>query len=247
MSAPTPFPLARLVAPVLAVVAVVLAAVAGFVLGEHAGRPTDASASALGTIRPAPRYELTNQLQQPVSSNAFAGKVQIVTFLFPYCTTYCPLIASNLVRFEGILKAAGIAQDVRLVTFNLDPGGSGPAQMRAFMQEYGWNPRDPHWQFLTGTPATIRQVVSGGYMVDYARESLAEEAHDEALARARGDYVPEPEVENDVATKANVNYDIVHNDMMELVGPRGNIRKIYDAAERVPDDQLLDAVDALKR
>jgi len=204
--------------------------------------------AAGGTVvpggRPAPQYRLVNQLGQGVDSSAFAGKVQVVTFLFPYCTSYCPMIAANLVRFERTLQRNGLDGRVRIVAFNVDPAGSGPRQIRAFMQEYGWDPRDLRWQFLTGTPAQIMRVVQRGYMVDYWRVSDAEEEREAAKERAAGTYVAEPTVANAVAERAHVNYDIVHNDMLEIVGPDGTIRRLYDGAEKVSDAQLLAAVEA---
>lgn len=227
----------------LIAVAIAASAAAGFLLGEYRAHENPRPSQA--ALRRAPHYVFTNQLGQTVSSASFAGKVQIVTFLFPYCTTYCPLIAGDLVQFEQNLAGTGLANDVRIVTFNVDPAGSGAPQMRAFMKEYGWNPHDTRWQFLTGSPAAIRRVVYQGYAVYYARESLAQESRDEARQRALGIYVPEPSVENTVAERAHVDYDVVHNDVMEIVGPDGQVDKIFDQAERVPDDQLLAVIRAL--
>ncbi|MEJ2436356.1 MAG: SCO family protein [Pseudolabrys sp.] len=68
---------------------------AGFIAGIYVERARS-GLPKLADLGPAPQYTLTNQLGQTVSSKRFAGKVQVVTFLFPYCTTYCPLIAAHL-------------------------------------------------------------------------------------------------------------------------------------------------------
>ncbi|MGH7662457.1 MAG: SCO family protein [Vulcanimicrobiaceae bacterium] len=200
------------------------------------------SESQLPAVKPAPQYVLTNQLGRSVTSASFGGKVQIVAFLFPYCTSYCPLIASTLVRFERGLKATHLNDRVRIVAFNVDPGGSGPPQLRAFMKEYGWNPDDQRWQFLTGSPAAIHRVVYHGYMVYYQKESLAQEARAATRERKQGVYRPQPTVENKLADEAHVNYDVVHNDLLEVVGPQGRIRKIYDDAEKVSEQQLISVI-----
>ena len=137
------------------------------------------------------------------------------------------------------------ANRVRIVAFNVDPGGSGAPQLRAFMNEYGWNPRDTRWQFLTGSPADIHRVVTRGYMIYYAKISLAEEGREIAKGRAQGVYAPGPIAKNTLADKTHVNYDVVHNDILELVGPHGEIRKIYDDAEKVPENDLFAAVRSL--
>lgn len=190
-------------------------------------------------VRAAPRYVLENQLGRNTSSAAFDGKVQIVTFLFPYCTSYCPLIAAELVRFERDLKSANLSDRVRVVSFNVDPSGSKPAQLRAFMKEYGWDPRDTRWEFLTGSPASIHRTVYGGYMVYYKKESLAQENRDAAKERREGVYRPQPTSRNVLAEKAKKDYDVIHNDVLEVVDQRGRIRKIYDDAEKVPEQELF--------
>lgn len=225
--------------------AVIVAGVLALFWAWYAAHGSRVAEARLPVVKSAPHYTLTNQLGRSVPSATFNGQVQIVAFLFPYCTSYCPLIAAELVRFENDLQKAKLVNRVRIVSFNVDPGGSGPDQMRAFMKEYGWNPADTRWQFLTGSPAAIHDVVYRGYMVYYEKETLAQEARDAARERSQGTYVPQPTVSNSVAEKAHVDYDIVHNDVLEIVGPRGRIRKIYDDAEKVPEKELFAVVDGL--
>ncbi len=229
----------NVVAALIAVALGLAVAAAGLVARGHGARTAGEVAAGMPDIRSAPQYVLTNQLNQSVKSAAFNGKVQIVAFLFPYCTSYCPLIAGELVRFEHDLETANLANDVRIVTFNVDPSGSGPPQLRAFMKEFGWNPRDTRWEFLTGSPAEIHRVVYSGYMVYYKKESLAQEARDAAKERKEGVYRPQPSSENPLASKAHVDYDVIHNDVLEIVAPNGRIRKIYDDAEKVPEKELF--------
>ncbi len=143
---------------------------AGFVAGVFAERARSGPAP-LADLGPAPQYTLTNQLGRKVSSKRFAGKVRVVTFLFPYCTTYCPLIAAHLMGFERlmVLAQSGLQDKVEIVSFNIAPDAAGPKQMREFLHQYGWDPKDPHWQYLTGSKAQIRRVVTGGYHVAYRR------------------------------------------------------------------------------
>jgi protein SCO1 len=221
------------------------ASLAGFALAAAVIAGAASCAGQPRAIRPAPRYTLTDQLGKRVSSSSFNGKVQIVTFLFPYCTSYCPLIAARLAKFERARERDGLANRVQIVAFNVDPAGSGPKQMRAFMREYGWDPCDTHWQYLTGTALEMHNVVRDGYMVYYQRESLGEEARDEAIEKKAGSYVPEPVVKNKLADEAHVNYDVVHNDLLEVVSPNGEIVKIFDDAEKLRGRDLLAEARAL--
>jgi len=67
-------------------------ALGSFVLGE---RREEIRKTTLPVLAAAPSYTMTNQLGEAVSSSGFAGKIQVVSFLFPYCTTMCPLIAAH--------------------------------------------------------------------------------------------------------------------------------------------------------
>jgi cytochrome oxidase Cu insertion factor (SCO1/SenC/PrrC family) len=192
----------------------------------------------------APQYRLTNQLGQTVSSSQFRGKVQIVTFLFPYCTTYCPIIAAHLVGLEHTLVRAGMKHKVQLVAFDVDPAGTGPVQMSAFMKEYGWDPNDLRWQYLTGKPAEIRRVVTGGFHVSYqkVRNSAEPGTADDDTGTA---LAPQPTVVNTLAERDKPGYDITHNDALEIVDQHGMIRKIYDDADVVSNQRLVRVVRAL--
>ncbi|MGH7246781.1 MAG: SCO family protein [Pseudomonadota bacterium] len=220
-------------------VAVLAVGLFGFWLG--ATRTTERQAG-LPVLMMAPDYVMTNQLGDKVSSQAFRGKIQLVTFLFPYCTTMCPLIAAHLTNFEnGTLRAAGLADKVVIVAFDIDPRSTGPRQMRAFLAQYGWNPADTHWQYLVGTPPEVRRVVSHGFGVWYKRVSLASGATGD---QGHGGLV-QPEVANQLAARSHVDYDIVHNDILEVVDGRGRVRKIFENADTVGSQELLAVVQAL--
>ncbi len=235
---------------VVAALAVVIAGAAGWLLGHQRGAPR----ATLPVLFDAPQFRgLINQNGVQVSSARFHGKVQVVTFLFPYCDTYCPVEAAHLVGFENMLAATPLASKVDVVAFDVDPGDTGPRQMRAFLREYGWNPAKPHWQYLTGTPTQIRRVVTRGYHVDY--QKVPDSAPGSASSAASGDQAtpalavagedPQPIVANPLADRAQVDYDITHEDVMMIVGPQGHVRKIYDQADAVGKMRLLRDVQAV--
>ena len=202
-------------------------------------------AEKLPDLGPAPTYRLTNQLGQTVNSASFRGKIQIVTFLFPYCTTYCPLVASHLAGFEHTLDRAGLQNRVQLVAFDVDPAGTGPRQMRGFLKEYGWNPRDLHWQYLTGKPGEVRRVVTAGFHIAYQKvsDNAAPGAADKDTLNK---LTPQPEIVNHLTETDKPGYDITHNDAMEIVDGKGHIRKIFQDADRVSDKQLLHVITMLR-
>jgi protein SCO1 len=227
--------------------AAVLCIVAGGVIGWAVGHEVASPRSAPPVIFPAPRFSgLLNQDGAKVSSADFRGKVQVVTFLFPYCNTFCPIIAAHLVGFENMLAKTALADQVEIVAFNVDPAGTGPKQMSAFLRQYGWNPKDPRWQYLTGAPAEIRKVVTGGYHVAYEKvvdSGSGSGQPSAALAVAGSD--PQPIVANPLADKANVNYDITHEDTLMIVDTKGRVRAIYSQADAVGKIALLDEIRAV--
>ena len=220
-----------------AVLLLIAGGAGGWLLASSAQRP---ATQALPVLGKAPQFRgLTNQLGESVDSSRFAGKVQVVTFLFPYCTTYCPLIVAHLAGLESTLKLAGLQDRVEVVAYNVDPAGTGPAQMREFLRQYGWNPYDPGLQFLTGTPQEIHRVVVGGYHVAYQKVPGG------AQAGGGPELTPQPEVVNELAARAQVGYDIVHNDALEIVDPQGRIRAFYAQADVVSNPRLLGDVESL--
>lgn len=229
--------------------AIVTCVALAWLLGWATGRMSaggSAATQSLPVLGRAPSYHgLTNQVGREVSSGKFRGKVRVVTFLFPYCTTYCPLIAAHLVGFENLLKSAGLQNQVAIVAFDVDPAGTGPKQMRAFLKEYGWDPSNLHWQYLTGQPRTIRRIITGGYHIDYSRVSSSQQ---KAADNSRGPALtPQPTVVNPLAEKAHVDYDVTHNDALVIVDGQGRVRAIYDQADTVSNWQLLRTVKRLIR
>ena len=213
----------------------------GFVAGVFVERARSGPPS-LADLGPAPAYTLTNQMGQKVSSKRFAGKVQVVTFLFPYCTTYCPLIAAHLMGFERLMVLAqtGLQDKVEIVSFNIAPDTAGPKEMREFLHQYGWDPKNPHWQYLTGSRAQIRHVVTDGFHVAYRRITGSDSGTGPAQT-------PQLAVSNPLAAKVKPGFDISHNDAIEIVDAKGRIRKIYDDADVVPNEQLWKDVARLSK
>jgi len=192
----------------------------------------------------APSYTLVDQNGRRFSSAQLDGKVQVVSYLFPYCTSYCPLTARVMKQAEDQLRAAGLMDKVAFVAFNVDPENTGPVQERSFLREYGISPADPAWHFLSGRPATVRHVVHDGFHIYYQKVSLASERREERREKRAGTYHAQPETANPLASRAGVNYDVVHNDSIEIVGRTGRIVYYTSFGNKVTADQLAAAVRA---
>ena len=73
----------------------------------------------------APAFQLTNQHGHPVSLASLRGKVVLLTFLDPVCTSDCPLIAQEFRQADQLL--GGHARQVELVAVVTNPVYNQPA------------------------------------------------------------------------------------------------------------------------
>ena len=102
---------------------------------------------------PAPGFSLTDQNGQPVTLASMRGKVVLLTFLDPVCTSDCPLIAQEF-RQAGQLLGA---DRVDLVAVNYNPLYAQVSYLQAFDSQEGLN-GVRNWRYLTGSPATLARV-----------------------------------------------------------------------------------------
>jgi cytochrome oxidase Cu insertion factor (SCO1/SenC/PrrC family) len=102
---------------------------------------------------PAPGFTLTDQDGQPVTLASMRGKVVLLTFLDPVCTSDCPLIAQEFREAGQLLGPSR----VDLVAVNYNPLYTQVSYLQAFDSQEGLN-GVPDWRYLTGTPATLARV-----------------------------------------------------------------------------------------
>src|SRR5262245_2511641 len=104
---------------------------------------------------PAKAFALTDQHGQTVSLASLRGKVVLLTFLDPVCTTDCPLIAQEFRAAGQLLGAA--SKQVELVAIVTNPIYHQVADTVAFdRQEH--LAQVPNWLYLTGSVPQLRQV-----------------------------------------------------------------------------------------
>jgi cytochrome oxidase Cu insertion factor (SCO1/SenC/PrrC family) len=104
---------------------------------------------------PAPGFSLTDQAGRTVSLDSLRGKVVLMTFLDPVCTTDCPIIAQELKQAGRMLGAQ--AARVELVAVVANPTYRSVAFTRAFDRQEGLA-SVPNWLYLTGSLGQLRPV-----------------------------------------------------------------------------------------
>jgi cytochrome oxidase Cu insertion factor (SCO1/SenC/PrrC family) len=103
----------------------------------------------------APAFTLTNQHGQPVSLASLRGKVVLLTFLDPVCTSDCPLIAQEFRQADQLL--GGQSRQVELVAVVTNPVYTQPGYTAAFDRQEHMSTL-PNWQYLTGSVAQLKKV-----------------------------------------------------------------------------------------
>ena len=168
---------------------------------------------------PAPDFALTNQDGQPASLSGFRGKVVLLTFLDPVCTTDCTFMGQEFLR-AGKLLAADRSR-VELVGVVVNPDYYSQAVVRAYDQQEGLSAL-PDWEYLTGTPAQLEKAwrpygvvgesLSAGAMI--AHNDLAYVIDQSGQIRQELDFDPGPGTSASVSSFAG----LLANDAHQLLG-----------------------------
>ena len=104
---------------------------------------------------PAPGFTLTDQNSQPVSLASLRGKVVLMTFLDPVCTSDCPIIAQEFKQAGQMLGAQD--KNVELVAIVANPDYRSTAFTQAFDRQEGLA-TVPNWRYLTGSLSQLSAV-----------------------------------------------------------------------------------------
>jgi cytochrome oxidase Cu insertion factor (SCO1/SenC/PrrC family) len=104
---------------------------------------------------PAYGFSLTDQNGRTVTLASLRGKVVLMTFLDPVCTTDCPLIGEEF-KETGVLLGAQ-DKNVDLVAIVANPSYRSVEFTRAFDRQDGLT-SVPNWLYLTGSLSALGQV-----------------------------------------------------------------------------------------
>ena len=116
----------------------------------------EAIAGANGTLdTPAPDFTLTSPDGTSVALSSLRGKVVLLTFLDPVCTTDCPLIAQEMRSADALLGPRARATELVAVVAN--PTYTSTAYTQAFDRQESLE-QVPNWLFLTGSLSQLDAV-----------------------------------------------------------------------------------------
>lgn len=127
-----------------------LPALAVLLLGACAAHPQWQLDDVQGHL-PDLKFQLTNDLGQPVTAADYRGKVVLLYFGYTHCPDVCPL---TLVHLHTVLQKMGkAADDVRVLFVTVDPARDTPAVLHQYVTAF-----DPRVVGLTGTQDAIGQL-----------------------------------------------------------------------------------------
>jgi len=101
----------------------------------------------------APGFTLTDQFGRRVSLRSLHGKVVVLSFNDPQCTTICPLTTTALLHAKDLLGPA--AARVELVGVGANPEATEVKWVRDYSRAHGMLHK---WRFLTGSLPELKRV-----------------------------------------------------------------------------------------
>jgi protein SCO1/2 len=122
----------------------------------------------LPRIRIAPGYLLVNQDAETITSEDARGAIVLYNFAYSGCGGDCAAMNRTLEEIQSRLDAVDTGDtEVRFVTISLDGDGDTPDVLRDYASDLGAD--TDLWQFATGDPVHLENVVKAGFEVYYER------------------------------------------------------------------------------
>lgn len=129
-------------------------------------------------------YRLINEKGQPVSSQAFHGKYQLIYFGYTHCTDVCPLTLAHMTTALEHLGPA--ARRIVPIFITIDPKRDTPRAMRKFTARFS-----KRIIGLTGSSEQIAEV-AGEFHVFYRRAPERSETTGYAMDHSTSLYLMAP-------------------------------------------------------
>lgn len=138
----------------------VLAALAGLVLIPAIRPLLRFEPDPPPVLRELPQWRLVDQNGEVFGSDDLAGEVYVASFLFTRCATVCPRLTASLRQLERRYREEGV-EDVRLVSFTVDPAHDTPDLLRDYARSRSLDLE--RWSLVTGAEPEMRSVVVDGF------------------------------------------------------------------------------------
>jgi cytochrome oxidase Cu insertion factor (SCO1/SenC/PrrC family) len=110
-------------------------------------------------------FALTDQRGRAVTEAEVAGKFVVVSFVHTGCSVSCLQVNQRMAEVQRLTRGE---DDVRLLSFTVDPRSDTPAALAEFGGKFGADPE--RWRLLTGDKAELYSLIETSFL---KREPLA--------------------------------------------------------------------------
>ncbi len=115
-----------------------------------------------------PAFTLTSQTGAAFDSRReLAGKIWVANFIFTSCQGPCPIMSAHMQRIQNRVRSL---QEVRLVSFTIDPDRDTPEVLAEYGKRFQADPT--RWFFLTGPKETLQKLNRDAFMLGDIDASL---------------------------------------------------------------------------
>ncbi|MFD2705089.1 SCO family protein [Salibacterium lacus] len=131
-------------------------------------------------------FSFTNQDGETVTNKDLQGEYVIADMIFTNCPTVCNTMTPNMLNLQGQIEKAGL-EDVRLVSFTVDPKRDDPQTLTKYGENYGVD--FSNWDFLTGySVEEIKQLSKTSFL-----SSLKQDTGNQNIIHATAFFLIDPE------------------------------------------------------
>ena len=138
--------------------------------------PRSAPRPVLGTL---PGFVLEDEQERSTGLPDLHGAVWVAGFISTRCTGPCEMVVQAMAALEKEIASTSSLDQVKLVSFSVEPDVDLPGVLREYGRARGADPR--RWTFLTGTRDAVRRVARDGFKLPVE----AQDAPGSPLARSQ--------------------------------------------------------------
>jgi len=113
----------------------------------------NALSSGLPDYGTVPAFTLTSSDGKSFGSEKLSGQVWVADFFFTSCNGPCPRMSVQMRKLQDETRSL---ENVRLVSFTIDPKNDTPEVLANYAKRYKADPA--RWYFLTGKPEDLRTL-----------------------------------------------------------------------------------------
>ncbi len=161
------------------------------------------------------KFSFIDQNNQTITDETVKGKIWVAEYFFTTCKSICPIMNQEMMKVQ---KAFKDDQDVKILSFTVDPEVDTPAQLKTYAKEH--HSQDGQWYFITGKKEELYA---------FARQSI---------------FVLKPA---EAANLGDAGSDFIHTNNFVLVDWEGKIRGYYDGTKSKEVTQLIADIQLLKK